>query len=329
MNFRTEVDIPKSDLMIDHTKMIMLFGSCFSENIGRKLQQFKFKVDVNPFGILYNPSSISIALTRLLTATPFCENDLVLNNGIYHSLMHHGHFSDPNPKSCLLKINERFEYASENIKQTNIFPITFGSAYVFKWKESGDIVGNCHKLPAHLFQRYRLSVDEITEDWEGLIRRLSSINPDVKLLFTVSPIRHCKEGMHENQLSKSILHLAIDNLQRLFPKNVCYFPAYEVMIDELRDYRFYEDDMIHPSFVAIAYIWQLFGNAFFSDETKKINDTLGRLCKALEHRPLYPGTKAHDLFVKDTLNKLEQFSQKYPEISLDVEKRKWLDEKCV
>ena len=322
MHFRTIVEIPMSDIRIDHSTRMMLFGSCFSENIGRKLMQSKFQVDMNPFGILYNPFSVSAAMRRLLSATPFSEADLVFNNGIYHSLMHHGHFSAPDKDSCLRNISERFESAAGNIRQTDLFFITFGSAYVYKWKESGEIAGNCHKFPSRLFHRFRLSVEETTEEWKQLITTLTIFQPDIKLLFTVSPVRHWKEGAHENQVSKSVLHLAIDNLQHLFPENVRYFPAYEVMIDELRDYRFYDEDMMHPSSFAVDYIWQLFGNTFFPADTRKINEEWEQIRKAMEHRPLYSGTEAHDAFVKNTLRKLEDFARRYPEISCEEEKRK-------
>jgi len=298
MDFRTIINIPVSDIQINHSSRMMLFGSCFSENIGRKLQQSKFRVDVNPFGILYNPFSISTAMQRLLSAKPFLEADLIFNNGLYHSLMHHGQFSAPDKEACLRNISKRFESAVLQIKRANLFLITFGSAYVYQWKESGEIAGNCHKLPARLFHRFRLSVEEITEEWEKLISMLTAMHPDIKLLFTVSPVRHWKEGAHENQISKSILHLAID-------------------IDELRDYRFYDEDMIHPSSFAIDYIWQLFSNTFFSSETIGINKEWEQIRRAMEHRPLYPGTKEHEAFVKDTLRKLETFSRRYPEISCD------------
>lgn len=324
MNFRTIIDIPVSDIRIDHSTRMMLFGSCFSENIGRKLLQYKFQVDVNPFGILYNPFSVFAAMQRLLSAIPFSETDLVFNNGIYHSLMHHGQFSAPDKTTCLRNISERFESAAANIKQTDLFLITFGSAYTYRWRDSGEIAGNCHKFPARLFRRVRLSVEEVTEEWKKLISVFTSIRPGIKLLFTVSPVRHWKEGAHENQISKSVLHLAIDNLQQLFPENVCYFPAYEVMIDELRDYRFYDEDMMHPSSFAVDYIWQLFSNTFFSAETRNINEEWEHIRKAIEHRPLYPGTDAHTAFVKNTLRKLETFSRRYPEISCDEEKCKWL-----
>jgi len=317
MDFRTIIDIPVSDIRIDHSSRMMLFGSCFSENIGRKLLESRFQVDLNPFGILYNPFSISSAIQRLLSATPFEERDLVFNNGLYHSLMHHGHFSSSDKITCLRTISERFDSAVLQIKQTDLLLITFGSAYLYQWKENGEIAANCHKLPARLFHRFRLSVEEITEEWKKLVSMLMAIRPDVKVLFTVSPVRHWKEGAHENQISKSILHLAIDNLERLFPGNVRYFPAYEILIDELRDYRFYDEDMMHPSSFAIDYIWQLFGKTFFSVETNKINKEWEQIRKAIEHRPLYPGTEAYNAFVKDIRSKLEAFKRRYPEISCD------------
>ncbi|MDR0422805.1 MAG: GSCFA domain-containing protein [Proteiniphilum sp.] len=324
MQFRTVVDIPVSDVRIDHATRMMLFGSCFSENMGRKLLQSKFRVDVNPFGILYNPLSVSAAMQRLLSAKPFSEADLVFGNGMYHSLMHHGHFSAPDRDICLQNISERFERAAENIRQTDLFLITFGSAWAYRWKENGEIAGNCHKFPADTFLRLRLSVDGITEEWRRLITALTAICPTVKLLFTVSPVRHREEGAHGNQIGKSVLHLAIDNLQHLFPENVRYFPAYEVMMDELRDYRFYDDDMMHPSPLATDYIWQLFGKTFFPAATEKINDEWSRIRKAMEHHPLRSGTEAHRAFARDTLRKLECFAQKHPGISCDGEIRRWM-----
>jgi hypothetical protein len=322
MQFRTAVDIPASDIRIDHSTRMMLFGSCFSENMGRMLLQSKFGVDANPFGILYNPLSISAAMRRLLTATPFSEADLVFDGEMYHSLMHHGHFSASDKDVCLQNISERFGRAAENMGRTDLFLVTFGSAWAYKWKENGVIAGNCHKFPADSFLRFRLSVDEITEEWGRLITALMAARPDVRLLFTVSPVRHWKEGAHENQVSKSVLLLAIDNLQHLFPENVRYFPAYEVMMDELRDYRFYDEDMMHPSSFATEYIWQLFGNTFFSAATGKINEEWLRIRKAMEHRPLRAGTEAHDAFVRDTLRKLERFAENYPGISCDEEIRR-------
>lgn len=321
MDFRTRIIIPESDISINHSSRVMLFGSCFSENIGLKLLRHKFRVDVNPFGILYNPFSVSRSIKRLLSAEPFTEDELVFNNELFHSLMHHGHFSATDKHTCLHNISQRFDKAAPFIQQTNLYLITFGSAYAYQWKENGAIAGNCHKFPAERFHRLRFSVEEIVEEWGEVITLLTTINPDTRLLFTVSPVRHWKDGAHENQISKSILHLAIDALQKRFRESVSYFPAYEVMMDELRDYRFYDEDMLHPSSLAKDYIWNLFSETYFSDETRKVNDEWAEIRRALDHRPLHPETEAYRLFSERTAQKLEDFAVRHPEISCEEERR--------
>jgi GSCFA family. len=320
MDFRTRILIPKSDISIDHSTKAMLFGSCFSENIGQKLLRYKFQVEVNPFGILYNPLSVSTSIIRLLSAKSFSEAELVFNNGMYHSFMHHGVFSAVDKHACLQNISERFERAAAFIRKTDLYLLTFGTAYAYKLKESGRIVGNCHKFPADKFHRFRLSVEEIVEEWGGVIGVLATINPQAKLLFTVSPIRHWKDGAHENQISKSILHLAVDALQNRFPDIVYYFPAYEVMIDELRDYRFYDEDMMHPSSSAVEYIWSRFSETFFTDETHHVNEEWVPIRKALDHRPLHPETDAYRTFLEQTAQKMDAFAHKHPDISCEEER---------
>lgn len=321
MDFRTHIVIPESDISINHSTSMMLFGSCFSEHIGSKLLQHKFKVDVNPFGILYNPFSVSRAIRRLLSAESFSAADLVFNNELYHSPMHHGHFSATDKEVCLQNISSRFDQAVSFIGQTDLFLITFGSAYAYQWRESGEIAGNCHKFPADRFRRLRLSVEEIVEEWVEVITLLTVINPTAKLLFTVSPVRHWKDGAHENQISKSILHLAIDALQERFRERISYFPAYEVMMDELRDYRFYNEDMIHPSPLAVDYIWNCFSETYFSAATQRVNDEWAQIRRALDHRPLHPGTESYRLFTEGTAQKLDAFARRYPEISCEEERR--------
>ncbi len=319
MNFRTRVHIPEMDFHIDHNKKIMLFGSCFSENIGQKLIQYKFNADINPFGILYNPLSISTAIRKLIIGDPITESDLVKNNDMYHSFMHHGSFSDINKKNCLHNISERFVRASVNIKSTDILLITFGTSNAFRFNEDGKIVSNCHKFPANQFIRFRLTVDEIVDDWSDLIHILTSLNPEIKIVFTVSPIRHWKDGAHENQISKSILHMSIDRLLNLSNKRCCYFPSYEIMIDDLRDYRFYDEDMMHPSQVALDYIWERFSEAFFTDYTKSINNEWLQISKSIHHRPIYPNSVAFKKFIANTTDRLKDFAAKYPYISCKEE----------
>ena len=197
--------------------------------------------------------------------------------------------------------------------------ITFGTAYVYQLKSDESIVGNCHKFPADRFSRRRLSVAEITADWTALINELLNVNPQLKVIFTVSPIRHFKDGAHENQLSKSILHLAIANLEDRFKANVKYFPAYEIIMDELRDYRFYASDMLHPSDVAIEYLWLRFSETYFSKETQEIIREWITVSQALQHRPLNGFTENYLTFLLNTKEKLNRFSQKYSFISCEEE----------
>jgi hypothetical protein len=315
MDFRTRVHISKPNISICHSTQMMLFGSCFSENIGDKLLDYRFRADVNPFGILYNPLSISRAIRLLLAGTqPVSETDLIFHNEMYHSLMHHGDFSDINKNVCLENIAKRFSSASDSIHKTDIFLITFGTAYVYKWKETGEVVGNCHKIPAEKFSRFRLSVDEIVSEWSEIISEIESENKNAKFVFSVSPIRHWKDGAHENQVSKSILHLAIDALQNRFDE-VHYFPAYEILLDELRDYRFFAEDMMHPSPVAIKYIWERFSETYFENKTKTINEEWSHILRANQHRSINPETRAHRKFLEQTRLKTKAFYKKYPEIS--------------
>lgn len=317
MDFRTRVQIDKSDLRIDHSTKMMLFGSCFSENIGNKLKGHKFILDSNPFGILYNPISISNSIKRLLDNKYFKEDELVYNNEMYHSFMHHSNFSEVDEQICLNRINKCYNYAVSFLKETDILLITFGSAYAFKLHNSEQTVSNCHKFPANNFNRYRLSIEAIVEEWSSLIEMLINQNSDIRFIFTVSPIRHFRDGSHDNQISKSILHIAIEDIKSKFKERVEYFPAYEIMIDELRDYRFYSEDMVHPSNLAQDYIWQCFSDSFFSKETQTVNREWTSIRKMMEHRPYNTDTQAYRKFLLDTIKNIKAFAKKYPLIQCE------------
>ena len=306
MDFRTKIEITRQEPQINHMTKMMLFGSCFSENIGGKLKDYKFDVDVNPFGILYNPLSILSNIERLIEKRNFEDDDIVEHNGIYQSFMHS-------------KIRTSFDKACEAVMKTDVFLFTFGTAYIFRLKETNEVVANCHKFPAATFERERLTVEQIVDKWSGLIDKLLENNPNVRMIFTVSPIRHWKDGAHENNVSKAILHLAIDNLKLKYPKSVIYFPAYEIVMDELRDYRFYANDMMHPSAVAVEYIWERFGDAFLSEQTIGIGNEWRRIRQAMEHRPINPNSESHRAFLKQTLSKLIEYDNKYPFINLTDE----------
>lgn len=319
MDFRTPVIIPESTFRIDHSTKMMLLGSCFSENIGARLLEYKFLVKTNPFGIVYNPFSVAAVVKRLLSNKGFDETDLVFHNDVYQSFLHHGQFSHPDKNRCLENISRSFAEAAGFILKTDIFLITFGTAYVYKLKSTGEVVANCHKFPSSAFVRERLTIEEIVKEWSSVINAISAHHPATKFIFTVSPIRHWKDGAHENQISKSILHLAIDRLQEMYESTLSYFPAYEILLDELRDYRFFAEDMMHPSPVAIEYIWERFGETFFTEETIRANREWDQINRSLDHRPLNNQTENYRHFLKQTLQKLILFRQNHPQIDCSRE----------
>lgn len=321
MNLQTPITLPKVSFDITHRSKMLLFGSCFSENIGSKLVENKFSVNVNPYGVLYNPDSIYYAINRLLDKIEFTQSDFIHHNESYHSFMHHGSFSKTNLDDTLQNVNKEFNIAASQLDDADFLLITFGTTYVFRHRETDVIVGNCHKLPANQFTRERLTVEEITTRWGYLITRAIDYNPKLKIIFTVSPIRHFKDGAHNNQLSKSILHLSIENLIEQYPLNAFYFPAFEIMMDELRDYRFYADDMLHPSQLAQDYIWKKFGETYFSKETHNINVEWQRIHQALSHRASNPDSDAYQKFLHRTIADIEAFEKKYKFISCLDEKQ--------
>ncbi|MEG2277740.1 MAG: GSCFA domain-containing protein [Odoribacter sp.] len=287
MELQTKIDIVRPNFEINYRSSILMIGSCFTENIGEKLAYFKFNIDLNPCGIVYNPFSVANVLQLLLAHKRLTESDLLPNNGKWVSLLHHGRFSALQAADCLKNINERLELSAARLKTTNVLIITWGTSWVYRYKENGMIVSNCHKFPATAFDRFRLTVAEIVEKYTELIARLKTLTPDLQILFTVSPVRHWKDGAHGNQLSKSVLFLAIDELVRKFDC-VSYFPAYEIVMDELRDYRFYAEDMLHPSTRTIDYIWEKFGENYLSKETEPLRKRIDKINKTLLHRSSDP-----------------------------------------
>lgn len=289
MEWQTKVEIPKADFQIGYASRILMLGSCFTENIGEKLTYFKFDADVNPCGIVYNPSSAARVLEILLEGKPFTEDKLMQHDGKWLSLLHHGCFSSSHRDTCLCQINERLTRAAERLKNTDLLVITFGTAWVFRYKRDGRIVSNCHKIPASEFERFRLEPGEIVTEYTALIHRLRKVNPSLRVIFTVSPIRHWKDGAHGNQLSKSVLLLAIDSLVHRLEK-VHYFPAYELVMDELRDYRFYAEDLLHVSPVTVEYIWERFRDTYMGKDTFELMTRIDKVNKTLLHRPTDAGS---------------------------------------
>lgn len=292
MNFTTQIPISKHEKSITHNDKVMLLGSCFTENIGNKLSIHGFETLINPFGILYNPFSICSSLNRIINLKFLDSEDLVKVNEFWFSYEHHGVFRDENCDNLLQTINLGITKANLFLKQTNWLIITLGTAWVFFLKENNKILGNCHKLNSQLIDKRLLSVDEIVENTSLTINDIRKINPNIQIILTVSPIRHWKQGYRENLISKSTLHLATNQLCETI--NDCfYFPAYEIVMDELRDYRFYQADMLHPSEIAVDYIWEKFSTHLFSDSTANLCKDYCKLHSMKQHKAFNPESQGY------------------------------------
>lgn len=318
MKFSTPVSLPKGELDISYASRLLVMGSCFATNMGTLMQQNKLCCEINPFGVLYNPFSISEALVQLCNKRLYSEADLVETSRGWHSWMHHSCFSASSSKDCLQQINNRMLQASEFIRRASLLVITWGTAWAYFLKETGICVGNCHKMPDKIFTRRLLTVDEIVKSMQQTLYAVRCINPQLQVLFTVSPIRHIKDGFHGNQISKATLILAIDRLCKEV-SGCFYFPSYEIMLDELRDYRFYADDMCHPSSLAIEYLWDCFSRSYFSEETKKVMAEWQLLYKSLQHKPFEATSVSYYQFVEQLAMRLQEFQQRFPNIELKNE----------
>lgn len=265
MELMTHIDIPASEWKIESGARVLLVGSCFADDVGEKMVRGGMEAMVNPFGTLYNPASIAASLLRSISERDYTEDSTELvqgNDGLWHSWMHHSRFSSKSKTELLDAINETMHKVGNFLREADVLVITLGTAIIYRQKETGMLVANCHKMPDAMFVRERMTAYDIADQWLMLLQLLESVNPRLKVIFTVSPIRHKRDGMHINQISKGILLQAFDEMA------VEYFPAYEIMLDELRDYRFYADDMIHPSELAVEYIWQRFQDTYFDNKTK-------------------------------------------------------------
>jgi hypothetical protein len=318
MKFRTEIFPEKISKPIAYGNKILAIGSCFAENIGSRLTALKYDVDINPFGIQYNPASIADGLNRIISGKGFEMKELFEYNEAWHSFSHHSDFSDESPNIALAKMNNRLEKAANNIGKTNFLMLTLGTAWVFILKENSAIVSNCHKLPAHTFLRKKLSVEEAFTLLKKPLEILCASNPDLQIILSISPIRHLKDGMHENQISKATLFLAAEKLSLEF-ENIHYFPAYEMMMDDLRDYRFYASDMTHPSSQAIDYIWEKFEESCLLTNEGQLRKEISRLIMAVNHRLFNPDSEKSRKFARTQLGIIEALKQEASTISFEPE----------
>lgn len=310
MKFTTPVNI-KLNKTIDYNSRIVMLGSCFAENIGKKLIDCGFNVVMNPMGILYNPISIFSALERIVEGREFTEDELFCHNGLWTSFMHHGSFSHADKNEALKMMNERLKEGHEQLKDATHLIITFGSAEVYE--RNGKVVSNCHKLPAREFTHRLLSINEINNLYKSFVIETQNI-ASLQTIFTVSPVRYLGDGAHHGQINKATLLLATNEICK--KTGADYFPSYEIMMDELRDYRYYAEDMIHPSDVAINYIFEQFTKTYLTDEAIRTADEIRKIKKSLAHRPLHPDSEEYRNFKKKLSQQIAAIVEKYPNMKI-------------
>lgn len=318
MKFRTATEPLRHQGMISHRTPLMLVGSCFTTSVGARLAADGFLTSTNPFGTVYNPASIAQTFMRITTGHPFDEDDAFLSDGLYHSFASHSSMSAPDMDTFLKNHNEALDSARAFLKEARIVILTLGTSMVFCRVDNGVVVANCHKLPQSAFTRRRLSVRECTACLKQTVRSIRAVAPEATVILTVSPIRHAADGLHGNTLSKATLHLAIEETLAQ-TDNTLYFPAFEALVDDLRDYRFYAADMRHPSDVAVDYIYSLFADSFFDHRTKDTAARFADLGKRLAHRPLTANEKAVDDFNTATHALAGRLAEEFPYLKKSID----------
>ncbi|MBQ4367643.1 MAG: GSCFA domain-containing protein [Muribaculaceae bacterium] len=317
MEFRTTIKTAENRGLLHHSDAVMLLGSCFSDNIGAKMQGAMMRVDVNPFGTIYNPMSIAASVSRLIAAEPVAGMDLFEQNGVWNSYAFHSRYSLASKEATLERMNRRIAEAHEHLRHCQVLTVTLGTAMVYRLLSTGEVVSNCHKVPQYQFSREMATVHEVTATLTDMMERLEAFNPSLYVIFTVSPIRHIADGLEVNSLSKAVLRVAVAEVLKQVNtdprhRRADYFPAYEIMMDDLRDYRFYAPDMIHPSEVAVEYIWQQFQAAYLDDRSAQAVARCERVNKRLQHRPMTASADQLERFNADTQHVLRNLVKEYP-----------------
>lgn len=318
MNFHLGFPIKPSEQKINYAHKSLFIGSCFSENIGKTMQLYKFNVEINPNGVLFNPASIALALRRYFNNETILEKDLFFANECWNSWEHHSRFSNPDKETCLTRINSSISSAHGFLKQADWLFITFGSAFYYKRKNTGELVGNCHKVPQKEFTKQMLTVSEITADYNLLLQQLKELNKTLKIIFTISPVRYIRDGIVENNLSKARLIQAVHELIQQHD-NSYYFPAYELVVDDLRDYRFYTSDLVHPNDQAISYVFEKLMNTFFDEKTKELFEKINYIITARQHKPFNSNTEGYRKFKAEYTARCWQLQMENPFLNMEDE----------
>ncbi|TWO34468.1 GSCFA domain-containing protein [Seonamhaeicola sediminis] len=320
MNLQTKIPLSKqSTNLIDYNSNILLLGSCFVENIGAKLQYFKFQSVVNPFGILFHPKAIEALVENTLQNKFYSEEYLFFNNEQWHCFDVHSKLSNTSKERLLSDLNKQISLTNKQIHESTHLIITLGTAWVYRYIKTNKIVANCHKLTQKAFDKELLSVDEIIGSLRSIVDSIRDINTSASIIFTVSPVRHLKDGFIENTLSKahlvSAIHEFLNQKSLSGNDNLSYFPSYEIMMDELRDYRFYKEDMIHPNQTAVDYVWEKFVTVWIASHTKKTMGEVDAVQKGMLHKPFNPDSEAHKKFLKNLSKKKQQLQKQFTHIS--------------
>jgi len=317
MNFRTQITISKSNHPIDYNSKVVSLGSCFAENIAEKFDYFKFQKSVNPFGIIFNSVSIEKIIERVVQKNHFTDKDIFFHNDLWHCFEVHSQLSQPNREAFLNTLNKLIDSTYLEIKEASHIVITYGTSWIYKTIASQSVVANCHKVPQKAFQKELLSIEIVEKSIQNTIAFIQSINPEVQVIFTISPVRHLKDGFVENQLSKSHLISALHSSISHVPSSI-YFPSYEIMMDELRDYRFYAEDMLHPNQLAIDYIWERFVQTHVAENVYQTMEEIKGIQKSLLHKPFNPDSESHQKFLKQLQQKVYQVQNSYSHIQFNT-----------
>lgn len=306
--FRTELKIPKAPFQIGQHDGILTIGSCFSDNIGHLLIQNKFKAVINPFGTVYNPISINKLLSLAIKNELPSEDGFIEQDGIHNHFDFHSSFGKAEKQALNSSLNSIITSNHENLRNTKVLIITYGTAYAYVHRATDKLVANCHKVPEKQFNKKLLTQKQVLENFEDFYTQLMEFNPELKIVLTVSPVRHIKETLALNSVSKSILRVVCHTLSEQH-QNIEYFPSYELVLDDLRDYRFYKPDMIHPTDQALEYIWNKFQHTYFSKEVIDFVAQWTKIRAALHHKPFNPASENHQNFIKQTIKKIASLDE--------------------
>ena len=323
MELRTTFSIEPSKDKITYNDQVMFIGSCFASSIGFQMESGHMPVMINPAGAVFNPVSVCNTLDTITKGKEFSLDDLHFYDGTWLSFYHYTDFSSDDPSKVLEKINRRSKEAFDFLKNARFLFVTLGTARVYKLKKSDLIVSNCHKIPSEQFESKMLTVEEIVTLWTEQLDKLHLLFPQLKVVFTISPVRHWKDGAHGNQVSKSVLFVAVEELlkQKTAPQ---YFPAYELVMDDLRDYRFYNDDMLHPSTSAVDYIWDAFTGCYLEHNTLNIWKEANKITKAANHRFNTDSESKRMYFAERILKQISDLKHKIPTIDFSREEDRFL-----